>query len=593
MVVLIVSGIRKTFFKWSLNIKFEMVYVMAWYQRNMWRNRHFKNRQCTATRKKYTTLRNRVVKLQRKSVQHYFDQKCSTQAGAKNFYKVVKPFISNKSSQNNNGRIILREEENIISEPTNVAEIFNMYYSSLAQYKHEYDGLDTIDFVEIIDKHSSHSGVELIKNNITSGRVFDFSVVSVDIFHNYINSLDANKAIDHDGLNAKFLKLCGSHIAKPYCDLFNQCVNQSMFPTDMKLAEISPMFKKNDNLDKENYRSVNILTAMSKVFEYIISDQMISFFCDILNPALSAYRKSYSCQHVILQLTEYWREALDINDYVGTMAMDLSKAFDSMLHGLLIAKLHAYGMSKTACGMIVSYLSNRRQRVKISGEVSNWSTINRGVPQGSVLGPLLFNLFLNDLFFVKLSGKIANYADDNHLYNKNECIENLKIDLVNDANAAVTWFHENHMIANPDKFQCIMLSRNGGVSIPLSVHNNILYPTDEIKVLGVTLDDSLNFKSHVTDICNRASRQINSFKRFAKYLKIDRRLSVYKSFIQSNFSYCPLAWIFCGRKNSISLKNYRNVPFALFLMTFQRVMKFCAKGLTLCLFHSIVFVSWA
>ena len=193
---------------------------------------------------------------------------------------------------------------------------------------------------------------------------------------------------------------------------------------------------------------------------------MISFFCDILNPALSAYRKGYSCQHFMLQLTEYWREALDFNDYVGTMAMDLSKAFDSMPHGLLIAKSHAYGMSKNACGMIVSYLSNRRRWVKISGEVSNWSTINRGVPQGSVLGPLLFNLFLNDLFFVKLSGKIANYADDNHLYNKNECIENLKIDLVNDATAAVTWFHENHMVANPDKFQCIMLSRNGGVSIP-------------------------------------------------------------------------------------------------------------------------------
>ena len=494
-------------------------------QRNMWRNRHFKNRQCTTSRKKYTTLWNRVVKLQRKSVQHYFDQKCSTQAGAKNFYKVVQPFISRKSSPNNKGRKILREEENIICEPANVAEIFNMYYSSLAQYKHEYDGLDTADFIEIKDKHSSHSNVELIKNNITSGRVFDFSVVSVDIFYEYINSLDANKAIGHDGLNAKFLKLCGSHIAKPYCDLFNQCVNQSMFPTDMKPAEISPIFKKNDNLDKENYRSVNILTAMAKVFEYIISDQMMSFFCNIFNPALSAYRKGYSCQHVILQLMRYWREALDINDYVGTMAMDVSKAFDSMPQGLLIAKLHAYGMSKNACSMIVSYSSNRRQRVKISGEASNWSTINRGVPQGSVLGPLLLNLFLNDLFFVKLYGEIAYYAGINHLYNKNECIGNLKIDLVKDANAAVTWFHENHMVANPDKFQFIMF-RNGGVSISLSVPSNILYPTDEIKVLGVTLDDSLNFKSHVTDISNRVSRQINSFKRFAKYLKIDRRLSV-------------------------------------------------------------------
>ena len=161
---------------------------------------------------------------------------------------------------------------------------------------------------------------------------------------------------------------------------------------------------------------------------------------------------------------------------------------------------------------------------------------------------------MNNLFFVKLSGKIANYADDNHLYNKNECIENLKIDLVNDANAAVTWFNENHMVANPDKFQCIMLFRNGGASIPLSVHNNILYPTVEIKVLGVTLDDTLNFKSYVTDICNRASRQINSIKRFAKYPKIERRLSVYNISIQSNCSYCPLAWIFCGRKKSNKLE---------------------------------------
>ena len=190
-----------------------------------------------------------MVKLLHKSVQHYFDQKCSTQAGYRNFYKVVKPFISYKSSQNNNGRIILREEENIISEPANVAEIFNMYYSSLAQYDQEYDGLDTTDFAGLIDKHSSHSSVELIKKNMSSGILFDFSVVSVEIFHKYIDNLDAKKAIGHDCLNAKFLKLCGFHIAKPYCALFNQCVSKSIFPTDMKLAEISPMFKKNDNLD--------------------------------------------------------------------------------------------------------------------------------------------------------------------------------------------------------------------------------------------------------------------------------------------------------------------------------------------------------
>ena len=135
------------------------------------------------------------------------------------------------------------------------------------------------------------------------------------------------------------------------------------------------------------------------------------------------------------------------------MAMDLSKAFDSMPHDLLIAKLRAYDMSKNACKMIVSYLSNRTQRVKISGEVNNWSIINRVEPQGSVLGPLLFNIFWNNLLLGQISGNIANYADDNHLYNKNVCVENLRDGLVNDANAAVTWFHENHIVANPENFK--------------------------------------------------------------------------------------------------------------------------------------------
>ena len=108
------------------------------------------------------------------------------------------------------------------------------------------------------------------------------------------------------------------------------------------------------------------------------------------------------------------------------------------------------------------------------------------------------------------------------------------------------------MVANPDKFQSIILSRNSGVSNPLSVQNNDLRPTNE--VLGVTLDDRLNFESHVDDICNHASRQINSFKCFSKYLKVHRQLSVYRGFIQSNFSYCPVAWLFCGRKNSNKLE---------------------------------------
>ena len=338
------------------------------------------------------------------------------------------------------------------------------------------------------------------------------------------------------------------------CYIFNSCISSNTFPVSLKLADISPVFKKKDPLCKDNYRSVNILNAISKVFERIIADQLTTYFDNILSSSLSAYRSGYSSQHVLIQLTEYWRQCLDEGNAVSTIAMDLSKAFDCMPHALLIAKLHAYGLTGNACNLLSNYLKNRLQRVKLQGSVSDWATINRGVPQGSVLGPLLFNIFINDLFYLNIDGRICNYADDNHLSNHSKCLATLQKSLENDSSAALSWFEENSMKANADKFQCMSLTRGIELPFSISLQGNIISSCPEIKVLGVTLDAELNFNSHISNICSTASRQINILKRLSKYLNQESRTTIYKSFISSNFNYCPVAWIFCGKQNSQKLE---------------------------------------
>ena len=230
--------------------------------------------------------------------------------------------------------------------------------------------------------------------------------------------------------------------------------------------------------------------------------------------------------------------------------MDLSKAYDCIPHDLLLAKLEAYGFSLDSLNLLHSYLTNRLQRVNINGTYSNWRQVKSGVPQGSVLGPLLFNLFINDFIYAVENSQVCNFADDNTIYSCEDSIDNILRSLKGDIDNALKWFKDNRMVANPDKFQVIFMGLEKGQKVSLEINGQPIKTTEEVKLLGITIDSKLQFHNHVEGICKKASQKVKAFSRIAGFLQKDKANILYKTFIKSAFNYCPLIWMFCGKTSN-------------------------------------------
>ena len=380
-----------------------------------------------------------------------------------------------------------------------------------------------------------------------------------------IKNLDISKATGYDKLPAKLLRLSAESISWHMTSIFNQCIDDRSFPDAAKLAEVVPSFKKDDNLSVKNYRPISILSVLSKVLERLMVNQLTPFLDRVLHPRIAAYRNGYSCQTVLLRLVEDWKQAAERKEQVGGVMMDLSKAFDCLPHELITAKLHAYGADIPTCALIWSYLENRKQRVRISGQTGEWKTLKKGVPQGSIMGPVLFNLFVNDIVYIFERSTLYNYADDNTISVSGPSKEIIIQTLANETQKAIEWFRVNMMEANPQKFQALFLKHRVSQSecTIVNVNDFIIKSETNVKLLGVKIDEHLNFNEHIKDTCRKAGAQLNVLNRLSRNLDVHGRMSIFRCFILSHFNYCALVWHFCGVKNSNKLERiqYRALKF--------------------------------
>ena len=230
----------------------------------------------------------------------------------------------------------------------------------------------------------------------------------------------------------------------------------------------------------------------------------------------------------------------------GAILTDLSKAFDCISHELLIAKLDSYGFDKQALMFVYDYLSNRVQRTKVNGAYSSWRELLNGVPQGSILGPLLFNIFINDIFWYVDRTKIANYADDNTTYGVENCIMVLLKILEEDTFSVLNWFRFNEMVPNQGKSHLMIADidhRHYDSKSFVYLDGAFLESEDVVKLLGIHIDKRLKFEHHINVILKKANSKLHALMRVSKYLTQEKLRLLLKSFIEAQFNYCPLIWM--------------------------------------------------
>lgn len=493
----------------------------------------------------YKYQRNYVTKLRKQSIKNYMKTACDK---TNSFWDTVKPMFSEKGVGCNDD-ILLKANESIIHDKNKVSNMLNDYFVNAAKtsINKPYTGIEyECDVRTIVNSFSSHPSIKNIKELMDNSTGFNFSSVSLHKVQCLLESINVKKSTGFDNIPPKLIKIGANILCYPIHTLINTCLKDAKFPDLLKYAEVSPIYKKGDALNMSNYRPISILPCLSKIFEKIIVEQMSAYFERIFSTSMSGFRKAHNCQNVILQFIEKCKQRADEGKVSGAVLMDLSKAFDTLHHGLLISKLHAYRMSNDSCKLLASYFTGRKQRVKLGSVKSDWLNVNIGAPQGSLLGPFLYNIFTNDLIMTaEKICEIYNYADDNSICCFDENCNNVIRKLEQVSNIMINWFDQNFLQANPEKFQAIIFSKDKQEKV-LKIANKNVQTSNVVKLLGVYIDNEFNFSYHISELCKKSGRKINALARLANILDVQSKRCIYESFIISQLSYCSVVWHFCN-----------------------------------------------
>lgn len=368
---------------------------------------------------------------------------------------------------------------------------------------------------------------------------------------NIISNLKNNKSTGVDLIKAETLKAISKYITDPFVFIINKCMEVGLWPSAFKLSVITPIHKNGDKSQVQNYRPISQITTLAKIFEKVLKVRLNSYLkkFNILSDKQYGFKEGVSTQDAIIDLTTNIYLALDGGNPCLCTFIDLSKAFDTVSHDLLLQTLEGIGFRGTSLNFFKSYLANRPQSVRVNNELSESLNIEYGVPQGTVLGPLLFSIYVNEMFTLQNSGKIISFADDTAIFHKADTWSELKNIVETDLSTLKNWFDYKLLTLNFEKSFYLPFSCNKA-GLPSFDQLNIntlgtqraILPKTEIKYLGIIIDQHLRWESHVNYIIKKLQFILYKFKFLKNILNIQQMKVIYHSLVESHINYAILGW---------------------------------------------------
>ena len=487
----------------------------------------------------FNGLKNEITHLTRTGKKSYYQKYFSeNKNNLQKIWKGIKEIINIKS-KNFDYPTCLQDGDVNLTDPVAISNSFNDYFTSIADVilkKRKYNG--------------SKSYRDFLANRLTED--FVFSECNENEVKSLISSLNIGKSSGPNSIPTRILHLLKDYICTPLTKIFNLSLITGQHPDILKISKTVPIFKKGSRLLVSNYRPISLLSNLNKILEKIVHTRLYKFLEDsqCIYSLQFGFRKKHSTSHALIDITETIRQALDNKKFVCGIFVDLQKAFNTVNHDILIAKLEHYGIRGNANNWFSSYLNNRTQFVSILGFDSSTKPISHGVPQGSVLGPLLFLIYINDLHLAIKNSKVYHFADDTNLLNIGKSAKQMQKYVNADLKILYHWLLANKISLNCDKTEIIFFHKPGEKppNLKIKMNGHRIYPSKYIKYLGVFLDETLNGGFHCKTLVKKLKRSNGMLCKARHYIQTDDLKTLYFAIFSSHLMYGCQIW---GQKTTV------------------------------------------